>query len=145
MLINLLIILCITILLFNSVVYSIQHRCPIENIRIDFIRAGRLPGTLPGTKAESKQTIGISVINLKLDRTVPCGIYSTDTSFGNATLIVNKDSLKIGYLNYGHEVLSNNPETKKEIDDANLFDLWNINRITGKNNKFINTYNHGCC
>lgn len=141
MLINLIILLCIILLLFNSIVYSIQYRCPVENIRIDHIRAGRLPGT----ELELKQRIGISVINLKLDRTIPCGIYSTDTAFGNATLIVNKNSLKIGYLNYSQDILEANPETKKEIDNANLFDLWNINRMSGKNNNFINTYNHGCC
>ena len=145
MLIDLIILLCITILLFGSVVYSIQHRCPAENIRIDYVRAGRLPGTLPKTELESRQKIGISVINLKLDRTIPCGIYNTDTSFGNATLIVSKDSLKVGYLNYSQDILEENPETKKEIDKADLFDLWNITRITGKKNKFIDTYNRGCC
>jgi hypothetical protein len=139
MLIELIILLVICALLFNSVVYSVQSRCPGENVQIDYVRAGRLPGS------EFKERVGITTINLKLDRDVPCGIYQLDTSFGKAAMFVAKKSNRIGYLNYQQEVLEAKPETRKEIDAADLFDLWNLIRVNGGDNEFINTYNRGCC
>lgn len=139
MIIQLIILLVICIILFNSVVYSVQTRCPGENIRIEYVRAGRLPGY------QSKDRVGITTINLKLDRDVPCGIYKLETSYGDAVMFVAKESNRIGYLNYAQEVLASNPETERGINSANLFDLWNIMRINGGDNEFINTYNRGCC
>jgi hypothetical protein len=139
MLIELIILLVICVLLFNSVVYSTQYRCPGESIKIEYVRAGRLPGT------EFKKRVGITTINLKLDRDVPCGIYKLQTSYGDATIFVAKNSKRVGYLNYAQEVLEANPETRREIDSADLFDLWNLDRVSGGDNEFINTYNRGCC
>lgn len=139
MLIQLIILLVICILLFNSVVYTVQTRCPGENIKIDYIRAGRLPGS------QFKERVGITTINLKLDRDAPCGIYKLDTAYGKAVMFVGKNSNRIGYLNYPQEILEANPETRREIDSADLFDLWNLVRINGGDNQFINTYNRGCC
>ena len=139
MLLYLIILLVICVLLFNSVVYSIQSRCPGENIHIEYVRAGRLPGS------KFKERVGITTINLKLDRDVPCGIYRLDTSYGNGVMFVAKHSNRVGYLNYPQEVLEANPETRKEIDSADLFDLWKLRRINGGDNEFINTYNRGCC
>jgi hypothetical protein len=139
MLIELIILLVICVLLFNSVVYSIQARCPGDNIRIKYVRAGRLPGN------QFKERVGITTINLKLDQDIPCGIYKLDTSYGKAVMFVAKNSNRIGYLNYQQEMLEANPETKKEIESADLFDIWNLIRINGGDNEFINTYNRGCC
>lgn len=139
MLIELIILLVITIILFNSVVYSIQSRCPGEEIRIEYVRAGRLPGS------QFTERVGITTINLKLDRDVPCGIYKLDTSYGNAVLFVAKNSKRVGYMNYPQDALEKNPEAKREIDAADLFDLWGLTRVNGGDNEFINTYNRGCC
>lgn len=139
MIIELIILLIICIILFNSVVYSIQSSCPGDNVRIEYARAGRLP------ESKFKEEVGITTINLKLDRDIPCGIYKLGTSYGDAVLFMTKSSNRIGYLNYPQEYLDANPETRREIDSSDLFDLWNLMRINGGNNQFINTYNRGCC
>ena len=112
MIIELLIVLVIAIISFCSTVYNIQHRCPPATIKIEYVRAGRLPGL------DFEERVGITTINLKLDRDVPCGIYRLNTVFGEATMFVSKNSLRVGYLNYDKKLLESNPETKKEIDSG---------------------------
>jgi hypothetical protein len=139
MLVNLIILLVIVVILFNSVVYSVQHICPAESVKIKYIRAGRIAGT------GLKNVAGIETIGLKLDSDVPCGIYRVETPYGNAVLFVSKKSLRMGDLRYSQNMLEKAPETRKDINDADLFDLWNLDRITDRSNDFVNTYNRGCC
>lgn len=136
---GMIILLVIVIILFNSSVYTALRRCPDDTIRISYVRGSRLPGT------EFEQSVGITTINLKLDRDVPCGIYRLDTVFGKASMFVTKDSTRFGYLHYPQSVLEANPQVRKEIDSADLFDLSELNRVPGRSNLFITNYNRGCC
>lgn len=133
-------LLVIVLILFNSSVYAIQHRCHSDSIKIPYIRAGRLQN-----RTEIEDRIGITSVNLKLDRDIPCGVYKLGTNYGNATMFVGKESLRLGYLVYAQKILGLDPQTKKDIDKADLFDLWNLDRVSQKNDDFINTYNGGCC
>lgn len=139
LLIGMIIMLIIVIVLFNSSVYTALHRCPEDTVRIPYVRASRLPGE------DFEEAVGITTINLKLDRDVPCGIYRMDTVFGSASLFVTKNSTRLGYMHYPQSVLEANPEVRKEIDSADLFDLSELNRVSGRNNLFIRNFNRGCC
>ena len=130
MIINLVIVLLIFIVIFNCIVYNNQYKCPKYILKINYIRASRLPGSKYSERVE------IDTINLKLDRDVPCGIYKVKTLYGYGILIVAKNNKRIGYLNM---------KDTKLYDNVNLFDVWDIERINTDDNQFINTYNRGCC
>lgn len=130
MLVNLLIVLLIIIVCCNAFIYSNKYKCPPYGLKIDYVRASRLPGF------DYSDRVGIDTVNLKLDRDVPCGIYNMKTSYGNATLIVSKDNYRLGYMNI---------ENMNIIQGINLFDLWDLERIESRDNQFIITYNNGCC
>ena len=151
MIVQLLMVLIIIIVLFNSLVYSIQNRCPTPYIKIPFGRASRMPfyaasnAVVDDKSNPLYQNIGIDKINIKLDRDVPCGIYKVDTSYGKAVLYTTKRSMRFGYLNFV-DAASMDAQTKKEFDKSDLFDLWNLERYVDRfGDEFVNTYNRGCC
>lgn len=130
MIINLVIVLLIIIILCNSITHSGKYKCPNFPFKINYVRGSRLPESI------NTERVGISTVNLKLDRDVPCGMYNVENSYGNAILIVSRDNYRIGYMNM------KNMDIIKNID---LFDIWNLKRMESDDNLFISTYNRGCC
>lgn len=151
MIIGLFLILIIIVILFNSTVYSIQNRCPAESIKIRYVRASRMPfyssynSVVNNPDNKLRQNTGIDMMEVKLDRDVRCGIYSSNTKYGAVTLYVAKNSTRLGYLDFT-ELDKLDEQTKKEFDKSDLFDMWDLDRfVTRYGNEFINTYNRGCC
>ena len=130
MIINLVIVLLIVIVLCNSIVYSNKYKCPSSPIKIDYVRASRLPG------ATYSERVGIDTINLKLDRDVPCGVYSLKNSYGSGVMFVGQSDNRFGYMTI---------KDMNTINNINLFDLWDLQRLESEENTFIQTYNRGCC
>jgi hypothetical protein len=140
MIIQLVFIILIVLLFFNSIIYSGTYKCPGNAVKINYVRASRLPGTVgyrnasPGTGLARR--IGIDTINLKLDRDVPCGIYSIMTMYGAGVMFVGRNNYRVGSMNIKDMSL---------IANVNMFDLWGLERMENKDNNFIATYNAGCC
>lgn len=130
MIVNLLIVLLIIIVMCNSVTYNSKYRCPKYTVKIKYVRASRLPGETFSEK------VGIDTINLKLDRDVPCGIYSLTNAYGKASLFVGNTDSRTGFMHM---------KNMDVISKINLFDLWDLQRIESDTNIFIRTYNRGCC
>ena len=130
MIINLVILLVILLLLCNSINYNIVHKCPRYHVKINYVRASRLPGV-----GYAERT-GIEKIILKLDRDVPCGIYLLTTSYGKASMFVPNSVSRLGYLTM---------KNIKLLDKVNMLDLWDLERLESSENMFIQTYNRGCC
>lgn len=78
-----------------------------------------------------------NIIRVKLDRDIPCGIYTTTSIYGSAIISINQSDSKIGYL-YMKNI-------QKIMENVNMVDLWNLIRNNGKDNIFIQTFNNGCC
>lgn len=134
----LILLIIIIVLIFNCMIYNIEHKCPQNDFNLDYMKASRLPGN------RFDRSIGITTINLRLEKKVPCGIYRLNTNFGEATLFVSLKSPYKGYLSFPQVTLAND-ESNKNINETNIFDLWNIVRLNNTNNDFISTYNRGCC
>jgi hypothetical protein len=130
MIIYLVLILLIVCMLCNSITYSTIYKCPKKDISIKYIRASRLP------IKNNQEEFGIDIINLKLDRDVPCGVYSLTNMFGYGILFVGASNSRIGYMNMKDMTL---------LKDINIFDIWDLKRIESPKNGFIQTYNKGCC
>lgn len=130
MIINLVILLVILLLLCNSISYNTTYKCPSFPLKIRYVRASRLPGQT------FTQRVGIDTINLKLDRDVPCGIYSVTNIYGQGALMVTHTDPRTGYLSMKDMQL---------VENAKLVDLWDLQRLDAMDNKFIQTYNRGCC
>jgi hypothetical protein len=130
MLLQLVIILLIVIVMCTSISFNDRYKCPKFAVRMKYVRASRLPDL------DSSNQIGKDMIILKLDRDVPCGIYSLNTVYGIATIIVSNTNSRLGYMIM---------ENSKSIAHINLFDLWDLQRIESDTNLFIQTYNRGCC
>jgi hypothetical protein len=130
MIVHLVLILLIVIMLCNSITYSTINKCPNQDISIRYIRASRLPGK------NYQERVGLDTINLKLDRDVPCGVYSLTNMFGYGVLFVSSSNPKFGYLSMKDLTV---------LDDINIFDMWDLKRLESPNNGFIQTYNRGCC
>lgn len=130
MIVNLLIVLLIIIVMCNSINYNSKYRCPKYTVKIKYVRASRLPGeNLP-------ERVGIDTVNLKLDRDVPCGIYSLTNAYGKAALFVSNTDSRTGYMHM---------TDMNAVAKINLFDLWDLQRLESDSNRFIQTYNRGCC
>ena len=130
MIINLIIVLVIVIIMCNSIIYSGKYKCPAFPLKVNYVRGSRLPGV------KYTQRVGIDTINLKLDRDVPCGIYTLKNTYGDGILIVSRDNQRLGYMNM---------RNMDVIKNINLFDLWDLQRVESRDNLFIDTYNRGCC
>ncbi len=133
MIITLLFILLIVIFLCYLSIYSsinsYPKSCSKYDVQIKYVRASRLQDI-------QINKIGINMINLKLDRDVPCGIYALKTAYGDATLYINNTDLRSGYLNM---------KNMDNIINVNLFDLWYLDRIGSDDNPISKIYNLGCC
>lgn len=130
MIIELVLILLIIIFLCNSITFNSIYRCPKYPIKIKYVRASRLP------TSNADEILGLNLINLKLDRDVPGGIYSIVNAYGYGMLFVGSANPRIGYL-----YMSN----MKMLDNVNLLDMWDLQRLESSTNGFIQTYNRGCC
>lgn len=130
MIINLLIVLLIVIIMCNSVTYNSKYRCPKYTVKIKYVRSSRLPGEY------LQERVGIDTINLKLDRDVPCGIYTLMNAYGKAVMFVGNTDTRIGYMHMNNMDL---------VSKISLFDLWDLQRLDSSDNQFIQTYNRGCC
>ena len=128
--INLVIVLLICFILFRCTVYSINTRCPQSEIRVSYARGTRMPGT------DYKERVGFDTVNIKLDRDFKCGIYEFTSTYGKGVLYISVENNRLAYANF---------EDMKSIKNTNIFDFWDIKRMTSDNNLFIKTYNNGCC
>lgn len=130
MIINLVVVLLIVIVMCSSITYNTQYKCPKYTVKIKYVRGSRLPAK------RLTERVGFNTIDLKLDRDVPCGIYSMNNAYGKATLIVDRNNSRMGYMNM---------KNMDVISKINLFDLWDLQRIESEGNPFVKTYNRGCC
>lgn len=131
MILNLIIVLVIVIIIFNTVAYTHIYKCPQPALKFKYVRASRLPG-LPVPDNEKL----FDTIHLSLDRDIPCGIYKIKNTYGNGLLFVSKFDKRIGYM------------TMRDLEflkDVNMIDLWDLERIDSKVDLFTRTYNNGCC
>ncbi len=131
MILNLVIVLVIIIIFFNSVTYTHIYKCPQPILKFKYVRASRLPGI---SVPENEKLF--DTMHLSLDRDIPCGIYKIKNTYGNGLLFVSKFNKRIGYM------------TMRDLEflkGVNLLDLWDLERIDSKNDLFIKTYNSGCC
>jgi len=107
-----------------------MYKCPPYPLKINYVRASRLPNQILKEKPE------IDTIRLKLDRDVPCGIYGVSTLYGKGQMFVGSSNYRVGYLYL------------KDLDpiaQINMFDLWNLRRLESDTDHYIRTYNRGCC
>lgn len=130
MYINLLLIIIIICIICNYLIIVGNTKCNHNTNNIEYIRASQLP------EKNITETIDLKTINIKFDRRVPCGIYNIKTLYGNGILIVDKNNNNIGYLHMSDMTV---------IKNINVFDIWNVDKISSKNNPFVATYNNGCC
>ena len=130
MIINLLILLLIVIAMCNSITYNSKYKCPKYEVKINYVRASRLPGDA------SQGKLVIDMVKLKFDRDVPCGMYSLINAYGKGVLFVSSSDSRTGYMNM---------KNMNSIAHINLFDLWELYRLESNDNGFIQTYNRGCC
>lgn len=131
MIVNLVIVLVIVIILFNSITYSHIYKCPQPALKFRYVRASRLPGLVVPENEKLFDTM-----HLSLDRDIPCGIYKIKNTYGNGLLFVSKFNKRIGYMTMQNLAL---------LNGINLLDLWDLERINSNNDLFIRTYNSGCC
>lgn len=130
MIIHLALVLLIIIMLCNSITYNTIHKCPNPGVNIRYVRASKLPGKI------YQERIGIDTINFKLDRDVPCGVYKVTNMYGYSVMFVGSSNPRLGYLSMKNITV---------LDDVNILDLWDIQRLKSSDNGFIQTYNRGCC
>jgi hypothetical protein len=123
-------IILIFLIFFNSIIYNSMYKCPPYPLKINYVRASRLPNHIIKEKPE------INTIRLKLDRDVPCGIYDVSTLYGKGQLFVGSSNYRIGYL-YLKDLVS--------IAQISMFDLWSLRRLESDTDHYIRTYNRGCC
>lgn len=136
MIINLLIVLLILIVMCTSITYNTKYKCPEYTVKIRYLRASRLPGN----SRPEKLGTGFDTINLKLDRDVPCGMYGVTHTYGKSILFVSNTDSRTGYMH-----MNMNMKNMKGLDKVNLFDLWDLQRLESESDRFIQTYNRGCC
>jgi hypothetical protein len=127
--IRFIIFLIIAILLYNSLLLSLNKPCLKER---ETITINKLHGSV--IPFDNNDLLDLK---LKLDINVPCGIYKLFTHYGPALLIVGGSEENIGILNF------------IDVTDQKLkiprFEMWDVKRLTSFDNDFINTYNKGCC
>lgn len=118
-------VVLIIILCFHIVTLKIEARCNNSDIIID-----NITGTIISDK-KNDDKVGYQI---RLDRDLPCGVYSVITKHNDTGLLfMSNMSPRIGNLYTKSPVSSNSMEfvlTKK---------------INKSNNNIINVYNNGCC
>jgi len=119
--------------MYHSLILSINNSCIGENeiVKISEIYGSRIKGI------ELAKKLGFPTINIRLDKTVPCGFYEADSDFGPATFVVGKLNNTIAFINF--------MEFKKKMDKVERFKFTNLRRIVNSESDFISTYNKGCC
>ena len=127
--INVLLVVILFILFFSLIIYLGKYKCPSPDITINYARA---------TILEYDTNLnGLRTIKLKLDRSIPCGMYSLKTIYGDGVIFVPNRNDQICYLH------------KYDMDTLlkiKLIDLWNIRRLQSKSpDDYISTYNNSCC
>lgn len=125
-------LLIIVVIAFNSIYYSIKHRCQNRSTDIKYssIKYAR------GAKySNPNKRSNISMIDIKLDRDLGCGVYNVKTTYGQAKLYVYKFDGKYAELKF--------PKSIETIDKIDLFDLWDIEKIIDSKDEFIKTLE--CC
>lgn len=140
--IRLIMCLIIVIVMFNSLVLSLNKPCLQER---ETITVKKLSGTtIPNIHSESfddknvfDDAKGVFDLRLKLDASVPCGIYRVSTHYGPAILIIGRNEEDIAQMNF---VNVTNEKLK-----VKRFEMWDAVRLISSENDFINTYNKGCC
>ena len=129
--IELIIILLIVIICYQSAITSIHDRC-VNNkeVFIKFIQGIRIN--------EKKDTYSIlPTIKILLTDEIPCGVYLSQTKYGIATLFIGYYNKKICNI-YFHRY---SPQIHKE----SILYFYNIQRIINNKDLIINTFNSGCC
>jgi hypothetical protein len=97
---------------------------------LDYLRIYVLPGK------NYAERVGLDTLNIKLDRDIPCGVYSVKTAYGNGIIFIGSPSSNVGYFFM---------TDTKYLEKINMFDVWDIKRLESDDNKFLLTYNRGCC
>ena len=136
MLLYLLIVVCIVILMFNCVVYGIEHKCPKGSLKISHLYGSKYR---PFRSANNDETLGLFTTVIRFDRYITCGVYTALTIYGNIMIFVSKFSNdSIGYVCALSDI------GKKRIGEIEWFEMWKFTKVNFGNN-FIKNYNAGCC
>ena len=130
MYINLILVILLICIICSYIIEIGSSKCKYISNDVKYIRASKLP------EKANTEYIGLTTINIKFDRFVPCGMYNIKTLYGDGILIVSNNSDNIGYLHMNDMSVINN------ID---IFDIWDIDKLESKDNPFVKTYNNGCC
>ncbi len=138
MLIYLILVFCIIVLIFNCIIYTIEHKCPTTSFQISHLRGAKyIPFGISQTQ-QYKISASIFTTIVHLDRVLPCGVYSALTLHGNVLLFINKNNKDIGFI-YGQTHSS-----RTVLQTVNWLDMWNVTKINS-NDEFVRTFNSGCC
>ena len=119
------VVLIIILLCFHMMTLKIESRCNNSDIIVD-----NITGTIiTGKKSDDK--LGYQI---RLDRDLPCGVYSVTTKYNDTGLIfMSNMSPRIGNLYIKSPVSSN------------IIEFVLVKKINKTNNNIINVYNNGCC
>ena len=138
------IIMClvIVIILFNSLVLSLNKPClqERETITIKKLSGVTIPNIHTLVQDDTRvfdDAKGIFDLRLKLDASIPCGIYRVSTHYGPAILIIGRNEEDVAQMNF--------ISVTKEKLAVKRFEMWDAVRLISSENDFINTYNKGCC
>ena len=128
---ELIILLLIVILCYQSIVNSINSRC--MNNKDLFIPI------MQGVKMSQKKEIYniLPTITVAITESVPCGVYLAETQYGIVTLFVGYSNRNISNI-YFHKF-------SREINKETIFTFFNVKRIINNNDVIISTFNSGCC
>ena len=126
--IDILLVVILVVLFFGLIIYLGKYKCPSPNITISYARATIL-------NYETNLN-GLRTVKLKSDRSIPCGMYSLQTIYGDGVIFVpNKDDMICHLHKYDMDTLLK----------IKMIDLWNITRLHSKSSDYIATYNNSCC
>ncbi len=125
--------LIIVVLLYNLIITTISNSCINDNEKITVMNAY---GSRISENTFFKK-MGFNMARVLLDRELPCGYYEAKSHNGPVVLIIGKSNRREAMLNFVYY--------KPELETAERFEFWNLNRISNVSNDIINTYNKGCC
>lgn len=123
----------IVILIYQSLVLSINSTCVGENeiVIIKEAFGTRVKGI------ELSKRLGFPTVNIRLDKGLPCGFYEADSDYGPATFVVGKLNNTRAFINF--------TEFKEKMDKIERFKFTNLKRVVNNESDFVTTYNKGCC
>lgn len=95
----------------------------------------------PMKGARIASQMGFPTINYKTDKSIPCGFYMADTSFGQGVLISfgempkSEQDIEIHYLEF---------DSNMERNKGNTIEIYNLSPVKESMSTLVNMFNQGC-